>query len=172
MAEWGFTKTIRPKGQGFKVGAAHVNLGDAFSPSIPTDKLSSLNWTVKGTVKLYAADMTFIAEYGPGERMMVTDPAHLAMGKAVLIASSEAVEYYCMRPTGDKYLDGEIITLAANESHTFSGVRGSKLFVGEGALVTPKAYPKGAVLILETIDELAVTAGPGGAIITLFWEMP
>lgn len=169
MADWKFTRAVRSKD--FIITTTKATLGDAFSPPIPTDKLSTLNWNVKGTVKLYAADMTFIAEYGPGERMMVTDPAHLSMEKAVLIASLD-VEYYCMSAKDGGYLDGEIITLAPDEVRTFMAVQGKSLFVGEGNISATKVYNKHTLLVFENTDEITVTAGAKGSILALFWKLP
>jgi hypothetical protein len=155
----------------FRVGVFHGTLGDAYSAAIPTDKLCTLNWVTKGRIKLYAADMTFIAEYGPGERMMVSDSAHLAMGKAVLVAASDEMDYYCMRSNTIEYLDGEIVTLAANETRTFSDITGKSIFVSDGELTAPKVYTKHALLVFESANEITVTAGPEGAMLVLFWKL-
>jgi hypothetical protein len=151
------------------IGEANQTLGDAFSPPIPADKLSTLNWNTKGLVKLYAADMTFLGDYGPGERMLVPEAAHRAMGKAVLIAASPDITYYCMSSPTGAYLDGEIITLAPNEMRTFTGLTGKSLFVTDGAL-TDRA--KHALLKFETIDTITLTASTEGAMLVLFWSLP
>jgi hypothetical protein len=167
MADWRFESLHRD--DNFVITVAKPTFGDAFSPPVPADKLSTLNWTVKGRVKLYAADMTFLGEYGPGEKMLVPDPAHLAMGKAVLIAASADVEYYCLSASDGGYLEGDVVGIQPDTLHSFTGIQGKIVIVAAGRVSTAnKTFTKGSLVHVKNIDAIDVTAGPNGAILTVF----
>jgi len=170
MSDWVF-KNCHENSE-FRVGYSENIMGDAFSPAIPPDRISTFNWTVRGIVKLYAADMTFLGDFGPGERMMITDPAQLAMGKCVLVAATDDVIYYCMREANDGYLDGEIVTLLPNEVRTFTSTIGKRIFVSKGTISHLKEYANHSLLNLDTLNEITLTAGADGAIIVLFSQVP
>lgn len=169
MADWEFKTDFRITKDDLVICHTNPSFGDAFSPPIPADKLSTLNWTVKGRVKLYAADMTFLGEYGPGEKMLVPDPAHLAMGKAVLIAASADVEYYCLSGV-DSFYTGEVMLLSPNQEVSFPLYPTSAIFVSKGSIVRDtKEYPKGFLLTNKAQKAtISFQAGEAGAIITSF----
>ena len=141
--------------------------GDCFNPPIPTDRLSTLNWTVEGTISVYAANMELINDYGVGERMLVPNPDHLRFGKCLLVCTSANAEYYCLsNGVPGRYYDGEVIQLGANEERTISGCNGHFMFCSLGTANSLGKYD------LATIDSdsYVVTAGAEGAIITVFHD--
>ena len=159
--------TIVDSTLGLMIMGGEQQQGDSFSPAVPADRLSTLNWTVEGTVSVYAADMTLIKNYGPGERMLVPNPDHLAMRKCVLVCTSANAEYYCLCNTKEgSYYDGEVIQLGANEERTISGCNGHFMFCSLGTANSLEKYD------LATIDSdsYVVTAGAEGAIITVFHD--
>tara|TARA_R110000823_G_scaffold272849_2_gene392026 strand:+ start:113 stop:640 length:528 start_codon:yes stop_codon:yes gene_type:complete len=159
--------TIVDSTLGLMIMGGEQQQGDSFSPSIPTDRLSTLNWTIKGTVSVYAKDMTFINTYGVGERMLVPNPDHLAMGKCVLVCTSASAEYYCLCNIKEgSYYDGEVIQLSANEERTISGCNGHFMFCSLG---TANSLAKHEILTIDS-DSYVVTAGAEGAIITVFHD--
>ena len=145
--------------------------GDSFTARIPTDRFASLNWNTAGSVALYARDMTLIKDYGVAERMIITDPDKLRLGRCIFVATSEApVEYYCLSHGCDgmsgRYYDGEVIQLSANEERTITGCKGHFLFCSLG---TANSLEKDNILIIDS-DSYVVTAGAEGAIITVFHD--
>jgi len=151
---------------GLTIFEAEVSQGDSFTPRIPTDRLSSLNWCTEGNVSVYARDMTFINTYGVGERMLVPNPDHLSFGKCVLVCASNTANYYCLCGNEDVYYDGEIIQLTANEERTISNCNGHYMFCSMG---TTNSLEKNKILIIDS-DNYVVTAGAEGAIITVFYD--
>jgi len=141
--------------------------GDCFNPAIPTDRLSTINWVVEGTISVYAASMELINDYGVGERMLVPNPDHLRFGKCLLVCTSANAEYYCLsNSVPDRYYNGEVIQLEANEERTFTENNGHLIFCSLGSLTNLDKYG------LATIDSdsYVVTAGAEGAIITVFHD--
>ena len=152
---------------GLQITMSTPTYGDCFNPPIPTDRLSTLNWTVEGTISVYAADMTLINNYGVGERMLVPNPDHLRFGKCLLVCTSASAEYYCLsNNVHGIYYDGEVIQLGANEERTISGCNGHFIFCSLGLLNNLGKFA------LKTIDSdnYVVTAGDEGAIITVFYD--
>lgn len=178
MADWRFTERVQPKGAWFMAAICYPSFGDAFSPDFPvppTDNLmiSTLNFSSKGSVKGYSADMTFVSEYGPGEEYLLHDPVHFAMGKVVLVAATDDVEYCCLRALDGTFIDGEILTLSPNEARTFTGLVGKSLIVSDGEVAsTDKTYAKRSAVMFEETDSITLTAGPEGAMLVLFWKLP
>ena len=141
--------------------------GDCFNPAIPTDRLSTINWVVEGTISVYAANMELINDYGVGERMLVPNPDHLRFGKCLLVCTSANAEYYCLsNSVPDRYYNGEVIQLEANEERTISDCNGHFIFCSLGLLNNLGKFA------LKTIDSdnYVVTAGAEGAIITVFYD--
>ena len=153
---------------GLIVMESDVELSDTFSPSIPTDRLCSINWCTEGSITVYARDMTLINTYGVGERMLVPSPDHLRLGRCLLICVSETAKYYCLHNMHSDaiYYDGEVIQLGANEERTISGCNGHFMFCSLGTANSLEKYD------LATIDSdsYVVTAGAEGAIITVFHD--
>jgi len=168
MADWKFTTHHRLASPTMYIVRSTPAFGDAMSAEHPTDQLRTINWVVKGLVKLYAADMTFLGDYGAGEKMLVPQPS-TAFGKTILVAASDDVDYYCLGGTPNGYWTGDIITLAPNETRVFNDVKGKSIFVTDGAL-TDKA--KHTLLKFEVADEITLTAGDKGAMLVLFWKLP
>lgn len=167
MANWAFKRVHREESLDLTITVCTPTFGDAFSPPIPADMLRTVNWTVQGDVKLYSANMDFIGTYGPGQRMMVSDPTHLGYKKAVLIAASPQVEYYCLGGRGSTYWSGDLITLAPGEVVTLASLTGKTLFVSAGSIAAQKTYLKHALINFASADSLEVTAGPDGAILAI-----
>ena len=173
MSDWKFKTDFRITKDDLVIGHTNPSFGDAFSPifsptAIP-GQLSSLNWCSQGTVKLYAADMTFIGEYGAGQKMLVPDKAHIAMGKVVMVASSDDVEYYCLSGV-DSFYTGEVMLLSPNQEVSFPLYPTSAIFVSKGSIVRDtKEYPKGFLLTNKAQKAtISFQAGEAGAIITSF----
>tara|TARA_B110000971_G_C19949676_1_gene472743 strand:+ start:692 stop:1201 length:510 start_codon:yes stop_codon:yes gene_type:complete len=165
--DWKFKLVHRAEEIDLTITETNVTLGDAFSPETPATRLSTMNWTTSGTVKLYSANMDFIAEYGAGERMMVSDPVHLAYSKAVLIASSPEVKYYCLSGRMGGYWTGEVITLSPNESMSLTGILGKAMFVSSGSLVGKDTH---ALVHFKTLDTYDIQAGEEGAILAIAFK--
>ena len=108
--------TIVDSTLGLMIMGGEQQQGDSFSPAVPADRLSTLNWTVEGTVSVYAADMTLIKNYGPGERMLVPNPDHLAMRKCVLVCTSAnlAAMSSCLLGSSSLPLRASLISLASS----------------------------------------------------------
>jgi hypothetical protein len=171
---------------GLQITMSTPTYGDCFNPPIPTDRLSTLNWTVEGTISVYAANMELINDYGVGERMLVPNPDHLRFGKCLLVCTSETAKYYCLHNNStDVYYDGEVIQLGANEERTISGCNGHFMFCSLGNVEGASANVDeitGMISVgtanslgkydLATIDSdsYVVTAGAEGAIITVFYD--
>lgn len=168
MADWKFKAIYRLPEKGFSITQCTPTFGDAFSPPIPTDRLCTLNWVNKGQVHLYSAAMNFIATHGRASQMRVDDPGHLGMGKAVLIAATDDIEYYCLTPTMG-YMDGTVMELLPEQEINLSGLIGKRLFISDGSLVFPGSYPKHQILFFENSDAQVLRAGPEGAVLVLFW---
>ena len=152
---------------GLIVLESDVEQSDTFNPSIPTDRLCSINWCTEGSISVYARDMTPINTYGVGERMLVPNPDHLKLGRCLLICVSETAKYYCLHNMKEgSYYDGEVIQLGANEERTISGCNGHFMFCSLGTANSLGKYD------LATIDSdsYVVTAGAEGAIITVFHD--
>ena len=152
---------------GLQITMSTPTYGDCFNPPIPTDRLSTLNWTVEGTISVYAANMELINDYGVGERMLVPNPDHLRFGKCLLVCTSANAEYYCLsNGVPGRYYDGEVIQLGANEERTISGCNGHFIFCSLGTVNSLGKYD------LATIDSdsYVVTAGAEGAIITVLHD--
>tara|TARA_R110000823_G_scaffold261418_9_gene382189 strand:- start:5565 stop:6101 length:537 start_codon:yes stop_codon:yes gene_type:complete len=175
MADWKFLEnySLHNNNQDLMISHCKPKFGDAFSPvvsplTIPT-QVVSVNWCVSGTIKWYSADMTFIAEYGAGVKMGVPDPSHVAMGQVVLVASSDDVEYYCLRGLKQFYT-GDIINLKPNQEVEIPLIPSSGLFVSEGSIITSsKEHNKGALLNnLAQKTSLTFKGGEAGAMVASF----
>ena len=152
---------------GLQITMSTPTYGDCFNPPIPTDRLSTLNWTVEGTISVYAANMELINDYGVGERMLVPNPDHLRFGKCLLVCTSANAEYYCLsNGVPGRYYDGEVIQLSANEERTISGCNGHFMFCSLGTANSLEKYD----LVTIDSDSYVVTAGAEGAIITVFHD--
>jgi hypothetical protein len=184
-----FTQTsvyLNPE-SGLIVMESEVEQSDTFNPSIPTDRLCSINWCTEGSIAVYAKNMTLVDTYGVGERMLVPNPDHLRLGRCLLICVSETAKYYCLHNSHSQaiYYDGEVIQLSANEERTISSCNGHFVFCSlgnvEGASVNVDEIT-GMISVgianslgkydLATIDSdsYVVTAGSEGAIITVFHD--
>lgn len=172
MADWKFKPVCNHANGGFIITRCAPSFGDAFSPPIPTDSLCTLNWNNSGITKLYAANMDFLGDYTRGERIfMGSNPDHMAYGKAVLIAGSDNIEYYCLSPKGGShYMDGEVFELQANESKSLVDVQGKHMFVSDGDITSPAIVSKHGLVSFESINTAIITAGSSGAVIALFYK--
>ena len=172
MADWKFKPVCNHADGGFIITRCTPSFGDAFSPPIPTDSLCTLNWNNSGTTKLYAANMDHIGDYNRGERMLMgSNPDHMTYGKAVLIAGSDDIEYYCLSPKGGShYMDGEVFELQPNESKSLSDIQGKHLFVSDGDITSPAVVSKHGLVSFESTNTAVVTAGSSGAVIVLFYK--
>jgi hypothetical protein len=152
---------------GLTICGCDLTQGDSFTSKIPTDRISSVNWSTQGSVSVYAKDMTLINTHSPGERMTITNPDHLRQGKCVLVCASETAKYYCLySDTPGKYWSGEVIQLSANEERTISGHNGHFLFCSLGSLTGLEKL--GHTTIHS--DSYVATAGAEGAIITVYYD--
>ena len=151
---------------GLIIFESDVDQGESFSPRIPNDRLRSVNWCTEGSIAVYAKDMTFINTYGVGERMLISNPDHLAQGKCILIVVSENAKYYCLSGNDDIYYNGDVIQLSANEEKTISNCNGHFIFCSLGSLTN---LDKFAMTTINS-DSYTVTAGTEGAIITVFYD--
>ena len=153
---------------GLIVMESEVEISDTFNPQIPTDRLCSINWCTEGSITVYAKDMTLINTYGVAERMMITNPSHLSLGRCLLICVSETAKYYCLHNNNSQeiYYNGDVIQLSANEERTFTDNNGHFIFCSLGSLTNLDKFA------LKTIDSdsYVVTAGAEGAIITVFYD--
>lgn len=172
MADWKFEKIYMLPDKGISITRCMPTLGDAFSPPIPVERLRTLNWTTSGEVHLYSAAMDFIATHGRGSRMRVDNPAHLALGKAVLVAASNDVEYYCLTPINGGFFDGEVYEILPGGELPLSGMMGKSLFIADGSLTLPGAFDKHHLLSVETLDSMTLTAGVDGAVVVVFYLAP
>lgn len=173
MSDWIFETVHRERMDGFSITSSHPKKGDAFSPYIPSDRLKTLNWSNTGDVRVYSADMDFIGVYGRGERMAVNDFTldHLAYNKCVLVADTDPIEYYCLTPIGDHYMDGEVFELLPDEERQLTGLLGKHIFVSDGELILPAAYEKHFLLSVTSVDTTTIKAGPEGAVIAVFYKL-
>ncbi len=153
---------------GLVVMESEVEQSDAFNPSHPTDRLGSLNWCTEGSIRVYAKNMTLVDTYGVAERMMITNPDHLRLGRCLLICVSETAKYYCLHNSHSQeiYYDGDVIQLSANEERTFTDNNGHFIFCSLGSLTN---LDKFAMTTIDS-DNYTVTAGTEGAIITVFHD--
>jgi len=152
---------------GLTICGCDLTQGDSFTSKIPTDRISSVNWSTQGSVSVYAKDMTLINTHSPGERMTITNPDHLRLGKCVLVCASETAQYYCLySDTPGKYWSGEVIQLEANEERTISGHTGHFLFCSLGSLTGLEKFGHTTI----DSDSYVVTAGAEGAIITVYYD--
>ena len=152
---------------GLIVMESEVEQSDTFNPRIPTDRLCSINWCTEGSITVYAKDMTLVDTYGVAERMMITNPSHLALGRCLLICVSETAKYYCLHNNRDDiYYSGDVIQLSANEERTFTDNNGHFIFCSLGSLTN---LDKFAMTTINS-DSYTVTAGTEGAIITVFYD--
>jgi len=153
---------------GLIVMESEVEQSDTFNPQIPTDRLCSINWCTEGSITVYAKDMTLVDTYGVAEKMTITNPDHLSLGRCLLICVSETAKYYCLHNNNSQaiYYTGEVIQLSANEERTFTEHNGHFLFCSLGLLNNLGKFA------LKTIDSdnYVVTAGDEGAIITVFYD--
>jgi len=95
----------------------------------------------------------------------------MTYGKAVLIAGSDDIEYYCLSPKGGShYMDGEVFELQANESKSLSDLQGKHIFVSDGDVTSPAVTSKHGLISFESINTAVVTAGGSGAVIALFYK--
>ena len=157
---------INPE-SGLVVMESEVEQSDTFNPRIPTDRLCSINWCTEGSISVYAKNMTLVDTYGVAERMMITNPDHLRLGRCLLVCVSETAKYYCLHNSKDDiYYSGDVIQLAANEERTFTENNGHFIFCSLGTANSLEKYD------LATIDSdsYVVTAGAEGAIITVFHD--
>jgi hypothetical protein len=152
---------------GLVVMESEVEQSDTFNPRIPTDRLCSINWCTEGSIAVYAKNMTLVDTYGVAERMMITNPDHLRLGRCLLICVSETAKYYCLHNnSNDVYYDGEVIQLGANEERTISSCNGHFIFCSLGSLTNLNKF---AMTTIDS-DSYVVTAGAEGAIITVFHD--
>ena len=152
---------------GLVVMESEVEQSDTFNPRIPTDRLCSINWCTEGSISVYAKNMTLVDTYGVAERMMITNPDHLRLGRCLLVCVSETAKYYCLHNSKDDiYYSGDVIQLSANEERTFTENNGHFIFCSLGTANSLGKYD------LATIDSdsYVVTAGAEGAIITVFHD--
>ena len=121
---------------GLIVMESDVEISDTFNPQIPTDRLCSINWCTEGSIAVYAKNMTLVDTYGVAERMMITNPSHLSLGRCLLICVSETAKYYCLHNNNSQeiYYNGDVIQLSANEERTFTDNNGHFIFCSLGSL--------------------------------------
>lgn len=172
MADWTFKPVCNHADGGFIITRCTPSFGDAFSPTIPSDSLCTLNWNNSGTTKVYSANMDHIGDYVRGDRMsMGSNPDHMTYGKVILIAGSDDIEYYCLSPKGGShYMDGEVFELQANESKSLADLQGKHIFVSDGDITSPAVTSKHGLLSFETTNTAVFTAGSSGAVIALFYK--
>ena len=152
---------------GLVVMESEVEQSDTFNPRIPTDRLCSINWCTEGSISVYAKNMTLVDTYGVAERMMITNPDHLRLGRCLLICVSETAKYYCLHNNNPEiYYDGDVIQLSANEERTFTDNNGYFIFCSLGSLTN---LDKFAMTTIDS-DNYTVTAGTEGAIISVFYD--
>lgn len=152
---------------GLVVMESEVEQSDTFNPRIPTDRLCSINWCTEGSITVYAKNMTLVNTYGVAERMMITNPDHLILGRCLLVCMSETAKYYCLHNSRDDiYYSGDVIQLLANEEKTISNCNGHFIFCSLGSLTN---LDKFAMTTIDS-DSYTVTAGNDGAIITVFYD--
>ena len=152
---------------GLVVMESEVEQSDTFNPKIPTDRLCSINWCTEGSIAVYAKNMTLVDTYGVAERMMITNPDHLRLGRCLLICVSETAKYYCLHNSRDDiYYSGDVIQLSANEERTFTENNGHFIFCSLGSLTNLNKF---AMTTIDS-DSYVVTAGAEGAIITVFHD--
>jgi len=138
---------------GLIVMESEVEQSDTFNPRIPTDRLCSINWCTEGSITVYAKDMTLVDTYGVAERMMITNPSHLSLGRCLLICASETAKYYCLHNNNSQeiYYNGDVIQLSANEERTFTDNNGHFIFCSLGSLTNLNKFA------LKTIDSDSYT---------------
>ena len=164
---WNSTSVYQDPEIGLTIYECDLTQGDAFTSKIPTDRISSVNWSTQGSVSVYAKDMTLINTHGIGERMTITNPDHLRHGKCVLVCASETAKYYCLfNGRDDIYYSGEVIQLEANEERTISGHNGHFLFCSLGSLTNLEKLGHTTI----DSDSYVATAGAEGAIITVYYD--
>ena len=164
---WNSTSVYQDPEKGLTIFECDLTQGDAFTSKIPTDRISSVNWSTQGSVSVYAKDMTLINTHGIGERMTITNPDHLRHGKCVLVCASETAKYYCLfNNRDDIYYSGEVIQLEANEERTISGHNGHFLFCSLGSLTNLEKLGHTTI----DFDSYVATAGAEGAIITVYYD--
>ena len=152
---------------GLVVMESEVEQSDTFNPRIPTDRLCSINWCTEGSISVYAKNMTLVDTYGVAERMMITNPDHLRLGRCLLVCVSETAKYYCLHNSKDDiYYSGDVIQLSANEERTFTENNGHFIFCSLG---TANSLEKYGLATIDS-DSYVVTAGAEGAIITVFHD--
>jgi hypothetical protein len=152
---------------GLVVMESEVEQSDTFNPRIPTDRLCSINWCTEGSISVYAKNMTLVDTYGVAERMMITNPDHLRLGRCLLICVSETAKYYCLHNNNPEiYYSGEVIQLEANEEITISGHNGHFLFCSLGSLTNLEKLGHTTI----DSDSYVATAGAEGAIITVYYD--
>lgn len=164
---WNSASVYQDPKKGLTIFECDLTQGDAFNSKIPTDRISSVNWSTQGSVSVYAKDMTLINTHGAGELMTITDPDHLSHGKCLLVCASETAKYYCLfNNSNGVYYSGEVIQLSANEERTISGHNEHFLFCSLGSLTGLE------ILGHTTIDsdDYVVSAGADGAIITVYYD--
>ena len=164
---WNSASVYQDPEKSLTIVECDLTQGDSFTSKIPTDRISSINWSTQGSVSVYAKDMTLINTHSPGERMTITNPDHLRFGKCVLVCASETAKYYCLFNAKDGvYYSGEVIQLSANEERTISGHNGHFLFCSLGSLT---GLEKLGHTTIDS-DSYVVTAGAEGAIITVYYD--
>ena len=164
---WNSTSVYQNTETGLTIFECDLTQGDSFTSKIPTDRVSTVNWSTEGNVSVYAKDMTFINTYNPSERMTITNPDHLSFGKCVLVCASKTAKYYCLFNAQDGvYYNGDVIQLSANEERTISNCNGHFIFCSLGSLTN---LDKFAITTIDS-DSYTVTAGAEGAIITVFYD--
>ena len=164
---WNSTSVYQDPEKGLTIFECDLTQGDAFTSKIPTDRISSVNWSTQGSVSVYTKDMTLINTYGIGERMTITNPDYLRYGKCILVCASDTAKYYCLsNGREDVYYSGEVIQLEANEERTISGHNGHFLFCSLGSLTNLEKFENTTI----DSDSYVATAGAEGAIITVYYD--
>lgn len=175
MSNWQYKDVYQDDEAGYCIRKCISRYGDSHSAATGINinedaRPVGVHFLTKGSIRVLNADGDHRFYSGVGEKIAAPSIEDAQKGWGIFISQANT-EYYCIAdiPPYKRYWDGELTTLAPNESATISGVQGKRLFLPKACTVDGVDYPKHTVLKVESKDTVEVTNAGVTNVLATFW---